>query len=146
MIPTRPAAAPWKLRGCRKKRQRDLFVFGLHHLSFQCVQALYLLAQRRYLLVEPGALGLGHCLSLAISAIKLREVASNALVNLRQPPLVWGFLCQGGITPFLWSFVIPFFCSTCAATILSSRPHICIPSRAAAVKDGASSAPPKVCP
>jgi hypothetical protein len=45
--------------------------------------------------------------------------------------LVWGFLCQGGITPFLShaisvSFVIPFFCSTCAASILSSRPHICI--------------------
>jgi hypothetical protein len=28
--------------------------------------------------------------------------------------LVWGFLCQG-ITPFLSSFVIPFFCSTRAA-------------------------------
>jgi hypothetical protein len=40
--------------------------------------------------------------------------------------LVWGFLCQGGITPFLSSLVIPFFCSTCAASILSSRPHICI--------------------
>src|SRR5260370_4245251 len=40
--------------------------------------------------------------------------------------LVWGFLCQGGVTPFLSSFVIPFFCSTCAASILSSRPHICI--------------------
>ena len=40
--------------------------------------------------------------------------------------LVWGFVCQGGITPFLSSFVIPFFCSTCAASILSSRPHICI--------------------
>src|SRR6478752_8860511 len=24
--------------------------------------------------------------------------------------LVWGFLCQGRITPFLSSFVIPFFC------------------------------------
>src|SRR6478736_966009 len=24
--------------------------------------------------------------------------------------LVWGFLCQGSITPFLSSFVIPFFC------------------------------------
>jgi hypothetical protein len=23
--------------------------------------------------------------------------------------LVWGFLCQGGITPVLSSFVIPFF-------------------------------------
>ena len=60
--------------------------------------------------------------------------------------LVWGFLCQGGITPFLSSFVIPFFCSTCAASILSSRPHIASPSRAAAVKDSASSAPPKACP
>ena len=40
--------------------------------------------------------------------------------------LVWGFVCQGGITPFLSSFVIPFFCSTCAASILSSRPQICI--------------------
>jgi hypothetical protein len=40
--------------------------------------------------------------------------------------LVWGFLCQGGITPFLSSFVIPFFCSTCAASILSSRPRIYI--------------------
>src|SRR5258705_6647378 len=40
--------------------------------------------------------------------------------------LVWGFVFQGGMTPFLSSFVIPFFCSTCAASILSSRPHICI--------------------
>jgi hypothetical protein len=40
--------------------------------------------------------------------------------------LLWGFVCQGGINPFLSSFVIPFFCSTCAASILSSRPHICI--------------------
>jgi hypothetical protein len=41
-------------------------------------------------------------------------------------PLVWGFLCQGSITPFLSSFVIPFFCSTRAASILPSRPHISI--------------------
>jgi hypothetical protein len=40
--------------------------------------------------------------------------------------LVWGFLCQGSITPFLSSFVIPFFCSTRAASILPSRPHISI--------------------
>src|SRR6266404_1511542 len=44
----------------------------------------------------------------------------------RRIRLVWGFVCQGGINPFLSSFVIPFFCSTCAASILSSRPHICI--------------------
>src|SRR4029077_18550330 len=40
--------------------------------------------------------------------------------------LVWGFLCQGSITPFLSSFVISFFCSTRAASILPSRLHISI--------------------
>ena len=40
--------------------------------------------------------------------------------------LVWGFLCPGGITPFLSSFIIPFFCSTRAASVLPSRPHISI--------------------
>ena len=40
--------------------------------------------------------------------------------------LVWGFVCQGGVTPFWSSFVIPFFCSTRAASILPSRPHISI--------------------
>jgi hypothetical protein len=40
--------------------------------------------------------------------------------------LVWGFLCQGSITTFLSSFVISFFCSTRAASILPSRPHISI--------------------
>jgi len=43
--------------------------------------------------------------------------------------LVWGFLCQGGITPsrhLLSSFLIPFFCLTRAASILPSRPHISI--------------------
>ena len=59
--------------------------------------------------------------------------------------LVWGFVCQGGITPFLSSFVIPFFCSTCAASILSSRPHICIAVARSGGKDGASLAPPKAC-
>src|SRR5882724_10491083 len=70
--------------------QRDLLVFGLHHLNVQCVQALYLLAQRHNLLVEPRDLGLRYPLPLAIGAIKLREVAGYTLVNLRQPPLHLG--------------------------------------------------------
>ena len=41
-------------------------------------------------------------------------------------PLVWGFLCQGGVTPFCVVLCIPFFCSTRAASILPSRPHISI--------------------
>ena len=40
--------------------------------------------------------------------------------------LVWGFLCQGGVTPFCVVLCIPFFCSTRAASILPSRPHISI--------------------
>lgn len=37
-----------------------------------------------------------------------------------------GLSLSRGVTPFLSSFVIPFFCSTRAASILSSRPHISI--------------------
>src|ERR1700681_3574506 len=70
--------------------QRDLLVFGLHHLSVQSVQALYLLAQRCNLLVEPGDLGLRYRFPLTIGAVELREVAGYALVNLRQPPLHLG--------------------------------------------------------
>src|SRR6266566_6249568 len=130
------------------------------------------------------------------------RVSSHALrpepyVRLSRIRLVWEFLCQGCITPFLSCFVASFFCSTRAASILPSRPHIAVavarsggqgrrlygsffvkgasrhfcralllhsfvrpapraffhpdrtlpsPSRAAAVTDGASSAPPKACP
>src|ERR1700674_4077987 len=70
--------------------QRDLLVLGLHHLSVQSVQALYLLAQRRNLLVEPGGLGLRYRFPLAIGAVELRQMPGSALVNLRQPPLHLG--------------------------------------------------------
>src|SRR5262245_59156013 len=40
--------------------------------------------------------------------------------------LVWELLCQGCITPFLSCFVASFFCSTSAASILPSRPHITV--------------------
>src|ERR1700674_339745 len=70
--------------------QRYLLVLGLHHLSVQTVQALYLLTQRRNLLVEPGDLGLRYRFPLAMGAVELREIAGHALVNLRQPPLHLG--------------------------------------------------------
>ena len=41
-------------------------------------------------------------------------------------PACMGLSSSRGITPFLSSFVIPFFCSTRAASILPSRPHISI--------------------
>src|SRR5258708_30356507 len=71
-------------------RKRYLLVLGLHHLSVQDVQTLYLLAQRCNLLIESRDLGLRYRFPLAIGGIKLREVASNALINLRQPPLHLG--------------------------------------------------------
>src|SRR5580704_4171733 len=63
--------------------QRYLLVFGLHHLGVQSVQALYFLAERRNLLVEPRDLGLGYRFSLTIGAVELREITGNTLVNLR---------------------------------------------------------------
>jgi hypothetical protein len=59
--------------------------------------------------------------------------------------LVWDFLCQWCITPLLSCFVGFIFCSTRAASILPSRPHITV---AVAHSDGqgcACSAPPKAC-
>src|ERR1700710_1786223 len=64
--------------------QRYLLVLGLHHLSVQTVQALYLLTQRRNLLVEPGDLGFRYRVPLAIGAVELCEIAGDALVNLHQ--------------------------------------------------------------
>src|SRR6266481_8145454 len=60
--------------------------------------------------------------------------------------LVWGFRCQGGITPFLSSFAFHSFVRPAPRAFF--RPDRILPSssRAAAVKDGASSAPPKACP
>src|SRR3979490_240895 len=91
IVPDHPAAsATCGHRASIRIGQRYLLVLGLHHLSVQTVEALYLLTQRRNLLVEPGDLGLRYRFPLAIGAVKLREVAGNALVNLRQPPLHLG--------------------------------------------------------
>ena len=67
--PAAPAA-----RGHRARigiGQGYLLVLGLHHLSVQRVQALYLLAKRRNLLVEPRDLGFRHRRTLAIGAVEL---------------------------------------------------------------------------
>src|SRR5260370_27543924 len=58
-------------------RKRYLLVLGLHHLSVQDVQTLYLLAQRCNLLIESRDLGLRYRFPLAIGGIKLREVARS---------------------------------------------------------------------
>src|SRR5712672_4757439 len=91
IVPDHPAAsATCGHRASIRIGQRDLLVLGLHHLGVQTVEAQYLLAQRCNLFVEPRDLGLRYCFALAIGAIKLREVAGYALVNLRQPPLHFG--------------------------------------------------------
>ena len=58
----------------------------------------------------------------------LAPPAQSRTCRLSRIRLVWGFFCQGCITPFcrallLHSFV---FCSTRAASILPSRPHIAV--------------------
>jgi hypothetical protein len=46
-------------------------------------------------------------------------------VRLSRIRLVWGFLCQGYLTSF-FVLLLHSFCSTRAASILPSRPHITI--------------------
>src|ERR1017187_1748888 len=60
--------------------------------------------------------------------------------------LVWGFLCQGGVTPFWSSFAFHSFVRPAPRAFFRPDRIFPSPSRAAAVKDGASSAPPKACP
>src|SRR6266516_4454914 len=91
IVPNHPAtSATCGHRASIRIGQRYLLVLGLHHLSVQSVQALYLLTQRRNLLVEPGDLGLRHRFPVAIGAVELREIAGDALINLRQPSLHLG--------------------------------------------------------
>jgi hypothetical protein len=52
--------------------------------------------------------------------------APEPYVRLSRIRLVWDFLCQGCITPLLSCFVGFIFCSTRAASILPSRPHITV--------------------
>src|SRR3954471_11730617 len=91
IVPHHPAAsATCGHRASIGIGQRYLLVLGLHHLSVQTVQTLYLLTQRRNLLVKPGDLGLRHSFPLTISTVELREITGNALVDLRQTALHLG--------------------------------------------------------
>src|SRR5882672_4338491 len=91
IVPNHPAtSATCGHRASIGVSQRYLLVLGLHHLSVQTVEALYLLTQRRNLLVEPGDLGLRYRFPLTIGAVELREITGNALVNLRQTALHLG--------------------------------------------------------
>src|SRR5216117_3569712 len=66
IVPNHPAtSATCGHRASIGVSQGYLLVLGLHHQSVQTVQALYLLTQRRNLLVEPGDLGLRHRFPLA---------------------------------------------------------------------------------
>src|SRR4029453_13005891 len=69
--------------------------------------------------VEDGRGSLGHAATLRFPSPLIEPDVPISGIRL-----VWGFLCQGCITPFLSRVVTPFFCSTRAASILPSRPHI----------------------
>src|SRR5271155_5239322 len=70
--------------------QGYLLVLGLHHQSVQTVQALYLLAQGRYLLVEPGDLGFRYRFPVTVGTVELREIEGNALATLLKTALYLG--------------------------------------------------------
>src|SRR5437867_4932779 len=95
------------------------------------VAAQHSLPSGRYSLLGPDFHRLDRTsLRLAHVAVGTR-VSSHAprpepYVRLSRIRLVWEFLCQGCITPFLSCFVASFFCSTRAASILPSRPHIAV--------------------
>ena len=61
---------------------------------------------------------------------RLQRACKAQPAQIRTGPIraygLYGAFFVKGITPFLSSFVIPFFCSTRAASILPSRPHISI--------------------
>src|ERR1700721_1251948 len=82
-----PAPAARVHRARIRIRQGDLLVLARHHLSIQCVEALYLLAPLRGLLSEPRGFGPRPRRSLTISGIELREIAGDALIDLFQTPL-----------------------------------------------------------
>src|SRR5437773_7498804 len=86
IVPNHPAtSATCGHRASIGVSQGYLLVLGLHHQSVQTVEALYLLAQCRNLLVEPGDFGLRYCIPLTIGAVELREIAGDALVNRIHP-------------------------------------------------------------
>src|SRR6202795_2899869 len=60
--------------------------------------------------------------------------------------LVWGFLCQGGVTPFWSSFAFHSFVRPAPRAFFRPDRIFPSPARAAAVKDGPFSGPPKACP
>src|ERR1700680_1632195 len=60
--------------------------------------------------------------------------------------LVWGFLCQGGVTPFWSSFAFHSFVRPAPRAFFRPDRIFPPPARPAAVKAGVSSAPPKACP
>src|SRR5277367_4308145 len=91
VVPNHPAtSATCGHRASIGISQGYLLVLGPHHQSVQTVQALYLLAQGRYLLVEPGDLGFRYRFPVTVGTVELREIAGNALVNLRQTALHLG--------------------------------------------------------
>src|SRR3954467_6400896 len=87
IVPHHPAAsATCGHRASIGVSQGYLLVLGLHHLSVQTVQALYLLAQRRNLFVEPGDLGLRHRFPLAIQ--HCRAARDNGQCSRQSAPTV----------------------------------------------------------
>src|ERR1700676_3213090 len=91
--------------------------------------------------VEDGRGSLGHSATLRFPSPLIEPDVPISGIRL-----VWGFHCQGGVTPFWSSFAFHSFVRPAPRAFFRPDRIFPSPSRAAAVKDGASSAPPKACP
>ena len=72
--------------------------------------------------------------------------APEPYVRLSRIRLVWGFPCQGCITPLFVVLLLHSFVRPAPRAFFRPDRILPSPSRAAMVKDGAFSAPPKACP
>src|SRR5438132_10806383 len=84
--------------------------------------------------------------NLSFSVSPGRLAMTLAYMQLSRIRLVWDFLCQGCITPFLSCFVASFFVRPAPRAFFRPDRILPSPSRTVTVKDGACSAPPKACP
>ena len=91
------------------------------------------------------------CIRRAICNVQGTCVSSHAprtepYVRLSRIRLVWGFPCQGCITPLFVVLLLHSFVRPAPRAFFRPDRILPSPSRAAMVKDGAFSAPPKACP
>src|SRR6478752_3127991 len=78
--------------------------------------------------------------------VSSRAPRTEPYERLSRIRLVWGFHCQGCITPYFFVLLLHSFVRPAPRAFFRPDHILTSPSRAAMVKDGACAAPPKACP